>query len=592
MSTFAEQSSSEPLCRVCLANRSEMFSVFSELDDRSVIASIITLSTAVQIQEDDGLPENICSDCVEEVKFVAGFIEKARQSDRVLRNTFKTEIKVEEGEQLYALEIDLLDPPKKSVSKVEVIDDEEFAANYHDEKDESNDGNDSDYEGEQDSGSDEDYKLEKQTKRRKTSELNFVDANDVPSSDSDSETKPKRKKRSSTKDASLSMPISDELDEVEKETFTVIEIADKFLCCTCFKLFNTEEELTAHGKVVHEAKRSPNLSKKHVCKRCFRRYASKVALKAHLRQVSSITKVYDCRHCQARYASPLKRHQHAHNHPPFVQKSTVIVALNPMEAVDCGKICCAQGCNEVFDTEEQLLAHSEVAHIPNKVQASLNPDPKRPVQCVICYRRFIDEKGLKSHQQRPYMPKRHVCPICGLKFGTIGECKRHEMEHLSTEKVFKCDQCPKAYTHMEQLKAHSKRHTATREFMCNICGQSYLQRHNLQAHMLKHEGKMPFECDVCQKAFRVKAKMIYHKRVHSGERPFPCRYCEQAFADSTNRLRHEMSHTGLKPYKCDHCEKTFITKRLRRDHEKTHDRNPRRSNQTFKMTFDNSVMLE
>ncbi|XP_019932622.3 zinc finger protein 431 [Aedes albopictus] len=587
MTTAAEQSGLDMVCRVCLDNRTEMFSIFSAIGKGGpVIASVITESTAVLVEEDDGLPEWICTDCAEEVKFVASFQDKTRQSDRMLREVYKAEVK-EEEEQLYALEISLLDQPKELVSKIEVADDEVF-----EEDDRESDvrldvdyGDDSDVKN---SDSDEDYTPEELITRKREAELSFVDANDVPSSDSDQEAKPKRKRQRSTKITKDNESVPDELDEVEEDIFMIVDVGSKFLCCTCLKLFDGESELIAHGKAVHKAKRSCNPSKPHVCNLCFRRYSSKVALQAHCKKAASITRVFDCRLCRARIASPQKRQQHAHKHPPVTSQSSAIVATLPHDALDAGKICCAQGCNQVFDTEEELLAHSEVEHEANRVQAMLNADTRRPVECRICYRRFIDEKGLKQHQQRLYMPKRHVCTVCGMKFAVASECKRHEAEHVGQEKKYECDQCDKAFYHRDQLKAHVKRHSATREFMCNICGQSYMQRHNLQAHMLKHEGKLPFECDICKKAFRVKAKLIYHKRVHSGERPFACRYCEQAFADSTNRLRHEMSHTGVKPYKCDYCEKTFITKRLKRDHEKTHSKNLRPQNS---YPFDSSKII-
>ncbi|XP_062553096.1 zinc finger protein 774-like [Armigeres subalbatus] len=614
MAVVIEHSDALSACRICLEDRTEMYSVFSELENGSIIASIITESTDVQIQEDDGLSECICSDCVEEVKFVASFVEKTRQADRVLRELCKPEVKQEDEEpQLYSLEISLLDHPKEVETKVEIEDNEitdheEVAdtslmqdfkikedhdlavdadeTESHQDFDDGND-NDSDYVGENASDSDEDYMPGKGASKQ--TELSFVDAN-CTFSDSDGEPKQKRKKRSPNK-VKLDKSIPVELDDVEKETFTIIDVGDHFVCCTCFKLFNSEAELITHGKTVHQPKRNLNPAKRHVCKLCFRRYSSKMALQDHCKKAASITQVFDCKLCDAKFVSPPMRYQHAHKHPPVVPKSAIIVAPIPLHALQNGTLCCAQGCNQVFDSEEELLAHSTKEHLANKIEADLNQNEKRTVQCLVCYRKFMDERGLKQHQQRLYLPKRHVCSICGIKFAFAAECKRHETEHVPVEKKFKCEQCPKKYAFADQLKAHVKRHSATREFMCNICGQSYLQRHNLQAHMWKHEGKKPFECDTCGKGFRVKAKMIYHKRTHSGERPFACRYCEQAFADSTNRLRHEMSHTGIKPYKCDYCDKTFITKRLKREHEKTHF-NSRRNQHTCKTLYEEAIEID
>lgn len=585
-----------------------MFSVFSELENGSIIANIITESTAVQIQEDDGLSECICSDCVEEVKFVACFVEKTRQTDRMLKEI--TTIKKDESDEthaLYSLEISVLDE-----TKVELMSEDEFLENEIEDREEIveemievseidenqkmckeetesqqdfDDGND--YAEEDGSESDEDYVPSRGASRQ--ANINTVDTDYTPSN-SDAEDVKRNRKKSSPKKVHSEISIPVELDEVEKETFTVIDIGDHSVCCTCYELFDSEADLITHGRTVHHPKRNSNPAKKHFCKLCFRRYSSKMAVQVHYKKAAAITEVYDCKICDAKFVSPSLRYQHAHKHPPIVPKSSIIVAPIPLSALEKGAICCAQGCNQVFDSEEDLLAHSTKEHLVNKIEADLNPNERRTVQCKVCYRRFMDEKGLKVHQQRIYLPKRHVCSICGLKFNFAAECKRHEKEHNPAGKSFQCDQCPKKYAHADQLKAHVKRHAATREFVCNICGQSYLQRHNLQAHMWKHEGKKPFVCDTCGKGFRVKAKMIYHKRTHTGDRPFVCRYCDQAFADSTNRLRHEMSHTGIKPYKCDHCDKTFITKRLRRDHEKTHSNEARRNKHAY--IYEESIEID
>ncbi|XP_039430713.1 zinc finger protein ZFP2-like [Culex pipiens pallens] len=545
MATSQVQQNVSPMCRVCMEIRMEMVPLFSKLED-AFIANIIQECTAIQILEDDGLPDNVCADCVDELRGFIRFIEKARQSDRQLRKMFRAEIKLDDtygdeamlsfGEITVKIEEDEYEGDEGGIKE------EQDAFEFEGAVDDFDDANDSDY-------------VEESRERKVVTKLQISPIG-------------RGRSRSLREDDDEESDNFEELDEMERKTFKVVEVGSQHVCCTCFKLFDNKEDLQEHGKTEHEASKRINHSKKHVCQYCCRRYASIISLKAHMKKTNEIQQVYDCLKCDARFIAGYRRRNHAHNHPGSkptpAERSTQAVPVEPSV-----RICCAQSCNQEFDTMEKLMAHSATAHRANKIQSSLAQYENRPVECPICYKRFTDENNLQIHQKRVYMPKRHVCSICGLKFQTPQACDRHEREHRN-EKSYKCEQCPKAYLSYDRLKAHIKRHSAKREFMCTICGQSYMQRHNLQAHMLMHEGKLPFECEICHKAFRVKAKMVYHMRVHSGEKPYPCRFCDMAFADSTNRQRHEMSHTGNKPYKCDFCDKSFITKRLKREHEGTH----------------------
>ncbi|XP_058819693.1 zinc finger protein ZFP2-like [Topomyia yanbarensis] len=533
------------MCRVCMENHRRMIPIFSKLED-AFIANIITECTTVQILEDDGLPEHICGICFDDLSYFVAFIKKTRKSDCQLRKMFISDIKQEcddlnELEEKYILEEEVsteLKSEESSDDNAEVEEETDYKDALYAEYIE----NESSNEGSPQSSSPIDHSPKNRRKRRKPSECEKTEEGNK----------------------------FDYLDETERNTFRVVEVDNRRVCCSCLKLFNNVKDLKEHGRNEHALNRTFNITKTHVCQFCFRRYCSASALKLHHKKIALIKQVFDCVKCSTRFTASQQRRNHAHNHPEPAPKSSIVVASIPVKVQEMvGRICCAFNCNQVFQSDEELLDHSASAHKVNKVQSNLVNAELRPVECPICYKRFADENGLRCHQQRVYTPKRHICSICGQKFWNNNELERHEREHRN-EKIFKCEQCPKAYYGKDRLKAHMKRHTATREYMCNICGQSYIQKHNLQTHMLMHEGKLPFECEVCMKAFRTKSKLVYHMRVHSGEKPYPCRYCDISFADSTNRLRHEMSHTGIKPYKCEYCEKTFITKRLKKEHESTH----------------------
>ncbi|XP_058453641.1 zinc finger protein ZFP2-like [Malaya genurostris] len=602
MASFKIELNGKSVCRVCMKNHRRMIPIFSKLED-AFIANALSECTAVKISVNDGLPEHICGVCFDDLTYFIAFVGKARKTDHQLRELlkqelgdsdelyqkystkneeFSTTIKCEEADENYIfLEAD-----------GEVVYVDETERKEEESQEEENEGERDDesveYEIIEEKYITEDERDLETCQEERDKDFEYAsDADNFDNESSDADfTQPKRKRQtSSIKDRMfrgkrrLVKPSNDDevdeankyedLDEIEQNIFEVVDVDNKFLCCSCLQLFDTQEELKEHGQTEHNMNPISNKSEKRVCEFCYRQYCSVSALKLHQRKFTQTKHVYDCLLCNSRFLACQKRRIHAHNHPEMVSKSSDTDLLPAKVQEKPARICCAQGCNQKFENEEQLLLHSAIDHKANKVQSNLVNAELRPVECPVCYKRFTNKNRLKFHQRRVYAPKRFVCSICGQKFANKNELERHEREHRD-EKIFKCELCPKAYYGSDRLKAHMKRHTATREFMCNICGMSYMQKHNLQTHMLMHEGKLPFECEVCNKAFRTKAKLVYHMRVHSGEKPYPCRYCEIAFADSTNRLRHEMSHTGIKPYKCDYCDKTFITKRLKREHESTH----------------------
>ncbi|XP_055539814.1 zinc finger protein 436-like [Wyeomyia smithii] len=555
MESFSVDKNYSLLCRVCAKVHERMTPLFSMLED-VLIANIITEFTAVQIQEDDGLPENVCAVCVSDIQQFIAFIERARKSDRSLRKMFKGEVKSDLDRMM---ETEIVDKDSQPIEELdlEAVKIETLSQDSEEELQDFEDADCAEFTGDDRSCELDGPKIEETQTDRTNDEASAV--------------KQKKRRRKRGDDGEFDeAPELETLDEIELKTFQVINVGDKLVCCTCYKLYDTADEVKKHGQKEHVSSRRSKSTKKHICEFCLRGYCSATALKMHRKKVYSTKKVYDCLKCPTRFTATKSRRNHAHQHPVIKTKSSIIVVPIPLEEQEkLGKICCSRQCSEVFETEEQLLNHAADVHRANKIHSDLISVELRPVECPVCFKRFADKHGLKCHQQRIYAPKKYVCSICGQKFLNVNQLQRHEREHRN-EKIFKCELCPKAYFAAEHLKAHTKRHSATREHMCNICGQSYLQKHSLQTHMLMHEGKLPFECDICGKAFRTKAKLIYHARVHTGVKPYQCRYCDKAFADSTNRMRHEMSHTGVKPYKCDHCEKTFITKRLKREHESTH----------------------
>ncbi|XP_055627074.1 zinc finger protein 260-like isoform X2 [Toxorhynchites rutilus septentrionalis] len=574
------------LCRTCMSDRSiQLVPVYSKLDD-AFIANIIMECTSIQIHENDGLPTNICQQCMETLRLLTTFIRTARDSDRQLRKIFKSEyslslaidpvlvvdsskgdglsndtdvfqfaeVKIEPSETLHPEENEGSDEAISSDSNSD-----DGRDSLRDDSDKSSDETESNSDWD---GSDQgEYSTPREHKvRRKPG------PKPRPKS-SDSDDRPALNKRKPRTDEEVLM------NEYEQELYTVIDIEkDKHICCGCLLIFNTAQELDSHRGKTHVRRRESSPTKnssKIICDGCLRKYKSKRRVNYHRERVRQLQTIWECNKCKNRFSEATRRRSHAKKHPHKEGPTAIVAPIKEVVQQELGWICCAQACGQSFPTEKELITHALKAHQINKQEAELEENQNKPVQCQVCYRRFHDKNGLINHQQRLYRLHKYQCALCGLQFNSGGRLTEHELTHQN-EKPFKCEVCDKAFTQKGNLKTHMSVHTNEKPFQCTVCGMAFRQKGGLKTHMSNHVENPQFKCEVCLKMFKAKLHLRYHMRIHNGERPFPCRYCEKAFTDFTNRMRHEMSHTGNKPYKCSYCEKSFIRKRFLLEHESTH----------------------
>lgn len=569
MTTFVDNSAA--ICRACMADATSLLSVGSPLDadENTPITEVIEELTAIRIRIGDGLPEQVCERCVRELRRFVEFIRQVRLTDRALRQMFK------EGREkkLPLLEIQKVDMDEvtqdgeedgvEEYLEYEEVVWKDVEKDHHEElifelKMESPSASDAEFQGF------EEGEGEKEKKVEKVSNMQPVSARGRPLVSGN------RNKKL----GKVSTALEEDLDEVERETFQVhVREEDQLLCCGCFQIFDTEEELTEHS-AEHASKVTVNVSKKFACSICARRYTSPFTLETHRKQ-NKATKIYECLRCRLRFIDPKRRYHHAHNHPDRTVISSDFlepIRVMPRHGSNLRR-CCATGCRKDFDNEEDMIAHAHEEHRHNKTEYELPAHRDKPHECPVCFKRFYTYQSLLSHQKRRYRRVGRPCVLCGKHFNCVSQLVAHERMHKN-QRPFECQielengkKCLKRFTSAAYLKAHELSHSTEKPYICSVCGTGFSRKGSLQKHEVIHMQQLPFQCTMCPKAFALKARLDLHTRTHTGERPYACRYCEKSFADHTNRSRHEMSHTGLKPYKCSYCDKTFITKRLQNDHE-------------------------
>lgn len=160
----------------------------------------------------------------------------------------------------------------------------------------------------------------------------------------------------------------------------------------------------------------------------------------------------------------------------------------------------------------------------------------------------------------------YACTMCNFKTPCLSQLNNTHVKTHSTEKAFKCDQCPSAFKNQKQLKNHRRHHRLRST-----------KKENVQT---AKERRGVIKCSGCDLAFRSKSLRWTHMRkehpslvgrvrtenskvseLESCSKNNPSYKCDQCAYETRHRnsaRRHRMMHSGEKKYKCPVCEYSCI----------------------------------
>ena len=168
-------------------------------------------------------------------------------------------------------------------------------------------------------------------------------------------------------------------------------------------------------------------------------------------------------------------------------------------------------------------------------------------------------------KKKKYKQKEKTCNHCGVI--TI-DMKRHLVKHDKI-KLFKCDQCEKAFGLKFNLKRHIDLHhnPEVELFSCSKCAQRLTTRRTLLMHEARHEKpkcdsklKSKFQCNVCNDISSTQRKLRKHCAVtkHQILRQFACATCSKAYVDQRELdVHNDVAHLKLTNHPCNSCGKQF-----------------------------------
>ncbi|KAM7346534.1 uncharacterized protein ACRADG_006419 isoform 1-T1 [Cochliomyia hominivorax] len=607
-------------CRCCLTINSNIYyNIFEHHKSGTTYAESIRYLAEVQIDHDDGLPQQICSKCYNEVQRIYNFGINVRLADEKLRQELeasKTQVEMEEvhieneqvldteyfapvdeneGMQVCVME-EILEQDMEDMNEVEEIQIVEEI-------------------------------LEPVTDLDNRKENLLVGLAQVAATQENvnvSEENHMSNENSFLPDDENDADYLIEYDANEVNNFT----PSKWKCCECKVILRGDVSYEGHMNI-HKQIRP------HSCSICQYKYRCRTALKRHkdLKHVptqnntNSIKILYLCMSCKknfysenifnlhqavvhdqgdknpfasCKYENTSNLKEHIENlHKKDINFNPQIVCFNESPEIiyyQCFK------CSTIFEEFSGLSSHINQCNLeiadreqPDENVAMENSDiieivkvdsTEISVQCNICAKKLLKKnlhKHMEVHRRKEDESKgivedtkQYLCAFCPREFKNSKSLHQHEKSHHgeNSDIVYVCTDCEKQYASQYLLETHRKQAHKERDNICKICGNAFKLRSQLVNHMKLHlEKNIP--CPHCDKKYARNFDLNVHLRSHTGELPYACHLCDRRFAIKVRLTYHLQKHYGIKHH-CKECGAEFNSKQKLKAHSFKHTGMPYR----------------
>uniref|UniRef100_A0A1Q3F627 Putative c2h2-type zn-finger protein n=1 Tax=Culex tarsalis TaxID=7177 RepID=A0A1Q3F627_CULTA len=234
-----------------------------------------------------------------------------------------------------------------------------------------------------------------------------------------------------------------------------------------------------------------------------------------------------------------------------------------LECTAAGQTICSQ-CYKLLPNPDSLEEHEESCQADEFI-------------CRLCDGTYSDLHFLRKHllnhdnpgqharwwekpTPNPVMPnrERYGCEHCGQEFLTQEELQKHPP---FCKMVFRCTQCPAAFSQLHSLRYHENMHSGVKPFQCRkegcekrfanpghrrtheeLCGTSKEEEHLKKVEQGASAAAKVFPCPHCTATFKAVNELKYHVNEHKADKKYECRQsedCKETFATRGFRLKHE-----------------------------------------------------
>ncbi|XP_044736970.1 zinc finger protein 883-like [Chrysoperla carnea] len=479
------------------------------------------LSTILNIEINDGLPNQVCTRCSSKLSESYSFKQQCQKSEEILKQVQNTLSDENETDDLKC---------DGDESDVESEEDEQLEHNLKYEEEPSNNQN-----------------VEKTTLDFQQQEAYFYPIE----STSDAETQ---------KETALERALQLGPDKCDPTTKT---------CKICNKVLYNVHSLVRHVETHNE-----NRKFEIVCTICNKGFYEKKHIKNHMLRHKGEAR-FKCDECKKPFyelnalrGHVKKKHPNKINRYKCKECTEMFVLEQDLELHERSQhskhqYSCSE-CNKPF-IHKYLLRKHQWMHAKQRMFHCKHAD---------CDKSFKSKQVLHLHYKRCHSndKKREVCNICGK---SVVYLKNHIYIHKNEK--YKCEQCEQEFTNKYSLDKHTKRKhgnlddTELNPYLCNICGKRSENLTMLKRHLTTHSDVKTHKCPICEKLFKSIELVNSHVRyTHNNVRNFKCTECSKSFHTTSGLKLHIRTHTGERPYECDVCGKAFQQRSTLKTHMKVH----------------------
>ncbi|CAH2230106.1 jg19582 [Pararge aegeria aegeria] len=485
----------EKTCRTCMKTKSDvttLISLFGPLkieDNWSLkLADVLKETITLQITEEDGLPQNLCDECVKNLHIMYTFRNQALNSDNELRKIVSASVPIK-NEKEVAL---------KHESEFDYSYDEFIYNNTHTTKIESSD----------------DLSMyicnicnKKFTKRKRF--LKHLTNHEDPKVSCSICGKTFHRQTSLNRHLNkhcTANGISDNLSSNTVANFGVkVEYEGEFKCTACNFIFESQNSLLLHLK-----------EHRNIC-------------------IDLEEQLYGCIKCSISYSSLQQLMNHLANHKGQSDiESELLEIRKEVKHHQCPE------CHMVFEKQRSLASHLK----KHKIKMSFKS--QKLYYCDHCNKGFTLKALLRRHMKLHCGDRPYKCTRCSKSYTRQDQLVMHISKHDGTKR-YACSHCDKAFTQLCSLKDHERTHTGETPFLCSQCGKGFSNNSNLRQHLRRHSGLKPFACNLCPKSFCTKGQMKSHMDTHTGVHPHKCNECGASFTKTNSLKKHSLIHLEAVP---------------------------------------------
>uniref|UniRef100_A0A6P7G3Y1 Zinc finger protein 260-like n=1 Tax=Diabrotica virgifera virgifera TaxID=50390 RepID=A0A6P7G3Y1_DIAVI len=514
------------ICRTCLLEKANLKPLFE-----ACVANMLMSCSAIQVIQGDGLPNQICTQCLQSVNRAYTFKQLCEKSDMALRSYLSINL------QPIALPTENLINEVKSdlFSTSEVLQQSSLFQDIF------NDATTHSF-------------VETFTNQNTSTDLaetmqslQTIAEQCLPESwESDGNIVPCNSDEATDNFSLDALYKCQFCENIFKDEWSLSEhlkihtIQHRYFCNMCDKIYDDSNELNKHiiEHTFIDNQKSQDIdhtSSKEVFKnfKCHVNFPDSKFLKRHLKEIHfietgpevEIEKKFGCNICGKRYRHNKLLATHVRLH----------TGERPLSCDICGRN---------FALPSSLHKHKMIHSAEKKFV------------CNICNKKFSQSSHLNEHIRKHAGQRPHICNICGKRFTINSKLVVHMRTHTGI-KPYNCDFCEMSFASNVQLKKHRLIHTGEKPYPCWQCGRAFRRKETRDTHVRYHTGERPYSCQICSKKYIAASHLRDHMKTHSNNRKYECMICLQKFFDSKTLKNHMRTHSGQKPYNCQYCGKEF-----------------------------------